>query len=60
MVDYYAIDCSGENVCGIDLGISFFQGKKKRNKPMWVGVDGEDGLGNKGFGWWDDGTGVVG
>jgi hypothetical protein len=34
----------------------FSMGKKKRNKPMWVGVDGEDGLGNKGFGWWDDGT----
>ena len=57
MVDYYAIDCSGENVCGYetDLEISFFHGKK-RNKPVWVGVDGEDGLGNKGFGWWADGT----
>jgi hypothetical protein len=32
MVDYYAIDCSGENVCGTDLGISFFHGKKKKEQ----------------------------
>ena len=28
---------------------------EKRNKPVWVGVNGEDGLGNKGSRWWDDG-----